>query len=44
MAYVFRKFDIELDPSSPSKLEWRDCFLPEYRGPYLKAIMKPVAA
>ncbi|KAL1989438.1 hypothetical protein VTN49DRAFT_7249 [Thermomyces lanuginosus] len=44
MAYVFRKFDIELDPSSPSKLEWRDCFLPEYRGPHLKAIMKPVAA
>ncbi|KAH1415788.1 hypothetical protein KXX16_008908 [Aspergillus fumigatus] len=29
-AYVFRKFEIEVDPSSPKKLEWRDCFLPEY--------------
>ncbi|KAH3001178.1 hypothetical protein KXW60_008032, partial [Aspergillus fumigatus] len=29
-AHVFRKFEIEVDPSSPKKLEWRDCFLPEY--------------
>ncbi|KAL1989053.1 hypothetical protein VTN96DRAFT_5816 [Rasamsonia emersonii] len=39
-AHVFRKFDIELDPSSPEKLVWRDCFLPEYRGPHLKARLR----
>lgn len=42
-AYVFRKFEIEVDPSSPKKLEWRDCFLPEYRGPHLKAVVSKVA-
>ncbi|CRG84223.1 Trichodiene oxygenase [Talaromyces islandicus] len=43
-AHVFRKFDVEIDPSSPKRLEWRDCFLPEYRGPHLKAIFSKAAA
>ncbi|KIW18531.1 hypothetical protein PV08_02819 [Exophiala spinifera] len=42
-AYVFREFDVEMDPSSPKELRWRDCFLPEYLGPHLKANMTPVA-
>lgn len=55
-AHVYRKFDIEVDPSryvlissgysadfiSPKKLVWRDCFLPEYHGPHLKASLRPV--
>ncbi|KAL1963324.1 hypothetical protein VTN77DRAFT_8445 [Rasamsonia byssochlamydoides] len=41
-AHVFRKFDMEIDPSSPKELEWRDCFLPEYRGPHLKARLTSV--
>ncbi|KAL2819577.1 cytochrome P450 [Aspergillus cavernicola] len=41
--HVFRKFDIEIDASSPKKLEWRDCFLPEYIGPHLRAKMMPVS-
>ncbi|ERF70020.1 hypothetical protein EPUS_03572 [Endocarpon pusillum Z07020] len=41
-AHVYRKFDIEIDPSSPKELVWRDCFLPEYLGPHLKAKMRPV--
>ncbi|KAF4226117.1 hypothetical protein CNMCM6805_005163 [Aspergillus fumigatiaffinis] len=43
-AHVFRKFEIEVDPSSPKKLEWRDCFLPEYRGPHLKVVVTKVVA
>ncbi|QKX57066.1 uncharacterized protein TRUGW13939_04174 [Talaromyces rugulosus] len=43
-AHVFRKFTVEIGPSSPKKLEWRDCFLPEYRGPHLKAILTKAAA
>ncbi|KAL3472255.1 cytochrome P450 [Aspergillus californicus] len=42
--HVFRKFDIQIDPSSPKELEWRDCFLPEYVGPHLRAKMTPVSA
>jgi len=42
--HVFRKFDIELDPSSPKNLVWRDCFLPEYFGPHLRARLTPVQA
>lgn len=38
-SHVFRKFDLQIDPSSPKTLQWRDCFLPEYRGPHLKAIL-----
>jgi hypothetical protein len=29
---------------SPKKLEWRDCFLPEYRGPHLKVVLTKVVA
>ncbi|KAL2784370.1 cytochrome P450 [Aspergillus keveii] len=43
-AHVYRKFDVEVDPSSPKELEWRDCFLPEYVGPHLRAKMRPVSA
>jgi cytochrome P450 len=43
-AHVFRKFDLTVDPSSPKKLEWRDCFLPEYRGPHLKVVLTKVVA
>ncbi|KAF3403033.1 Cytochrome P450 monooxygenase yanH [Talaromyces pinophilus] len=43
-AHVFRKFTVEVGPSSPKKLEWRDCFLPEYRGPHLKAILTKEAS
>ncbi|EED13527.1 cytochrome P450, putative [Talaromyces stipitatus ATCC 10500] len=42
-AYVFRKFELEIDPSSPKELKWRDCFLPEYHGPHLKARLTKVA-
>ncbi|KAL4912990.1 cytochrome P450 [Aspergillus aurantiobrunneus] len=42
--HVFRKFDMEIDPSSPKKLEWRDCFLPDYVGPHLRAKMTPVSS
>lgn len=41
-AHVYRKFDIEIDPSSPKDLVWQDRFLPEYIGPHLKARMTPV--
>ncbi|EFW23057.1 benzoate 4-monooxygenase cytochrome P450 [Coccidioides posadasii str. Silveira] len=43
-AHLYRKFDIEMDPSSPRELQWRDRFLPEYIGPHLKAKITPVAS
>ncbi|KIX08873.1 uncharacterized protein Z518_03530 [Rhinocladiella mackenziei CBS 650.93] len=43
-AHLFRKFHVEIDPSSPKELKWRDCFLPEYIGPHLRAKVSPVAA
>ncbi|EAS30658.3 uncharacterized protein CIMG_06137 [Coccidioides immitis RS] len=43
-AHLYRKFDIEMDPSSPRDLQWRDRFLPEYIGPHLKAKITPVAS
>ncbi|KAL6246705.1 hypothetical protein RBB50_006012 [Rhinocladiella similis] len=41
-AYVYREFNVAIDSSSPKELKWRDCFLPEYLGPHLKANMTPV--
>ncbi|WEW56407.1 hypothetical protein PRK78_001850 [Emydomyces testavorans] len=43
-AHLYRKFDVTIDPSSPSELKWRDRFLPEYLGPHLKAKITPVIA
>lgn len=44
LATVVRKFDFELDPSSPKELVFRDCFLPEFQGPHVKAYLTPAAA
>ncbi|KAL4879870.1 cytochrome P450 [Aspergillus karnatakaensis] len=41
-AHVYRKFDVEMDASSPKELKWKDCFLPDYIGSHLKARLTPV--
>ncbi|CBF78322.1 protein CYP677A1 [Aspergillus nidulans FGSC A4] len=41
-AHVFRKFDLQIDPSSPNELKWKDTFLAHYLGPHLKAKLTPV--
>ncbi|RDW72725.1 cytochrome P450 [Aspergillus mulundensis] len=41
-AHIFRKFDVEIDESSPKELKWKDTFLASYLGPHLKAWMRPV--
>ncbi|KAL4734950.1 cytochrome P450 [Aspergillus similis] len=40
--HVFRKFDLQIDPSSPNELKWKDTFLANYLGPHLKAKLTPV--
>lgn len=44
LAAVVRRFDFKLDSSSPEKLVFRDCFLPEFQGPHVKAYLTPVTA
>lgn len=44
LASVVRRFDFELDESSPRELRFRDCFLPAYEGPRVKAFLTPVAS
>ncbi|QIW97678.1 hypothetical protein AMS68_003196 [Peltaster fructicola] len=43
LAAIVRRFDFELDPSSPDKLVFRDCFLPAFQGPHVKALLTPLA-
>ncbi|PGH08839.1 hypothetical protein AJ79_05843 [Helicocarpus griseus UAMH5409] len=43
-AHVYRRFDLTIHSSSPKALEFRDCFLPDYIGPHLRADLSPVAA
>jgi len=43
-AHVFRRFDLELDPSSPKELTFTEKFLPLFAGGHIKAHMKPVSA
>ncbi|KAL5050939.1 hypothetical protein BDW71DRAFT_215080 [Aspergillus fruticulosus] len=40
--HVFRKFDLQIDSSSPKELKWKDTFLAHYFGPHLKAKLTPV--
>ncbi|KAJ5882937.1 uncharacterized protein N7473_009823 [Penicillium subrubescens] len=35
IAHFYRKFNVELDPSSPTKLDWKDRFVPVYSTPHL---------
>ncbi|KAG2418560.1 hypothetical protein HFD88_001661 [Aspergillus terreus] len=43
MAHFYRKFDVELDPSSPAKLEWKDRFVPVYSSPHLTVRLQKVS-
>ncbi|GES60586.1 putative cytochrome P450 [Aspergillus terreus] len=43
MAHFYRKFDVELDPSSPAKLEWKDRFVPMYSSPHLTVRLQKVS-
>ncbi|KAL4903790.1 hypothetical protein BDW74DRAFT_168672 [Aspergillus multicolor] len=42
-AHVFRKFEIEIEASSPENLVWIDRFMPVYQGPHVKATMRATA-
>ncbi|KAJ6118935.1 hypothetical protein N7471_013555 [Penicillium samsonianum] len=42
-AHVYRKFDLELDKSSPEKLQWKDRFVAVYHVPPARAHFLPVA-
>ncbi|KAL4887213.1 putative cytochrome P450 [Aspergillus karnatakaensis] len=42
-AHVFRKFEIEINASSPESLVWIDRFIPVYQGPHVKATMRAMA-
>jgi len=42
-AHVFRRFDLELDPSSPEELTFTEKFLPLFAGGHVKAYMTPVS-
>lgn len=44
LAAVTRRFDLDLDPSSPAKLRWKDTFLPFFQGPHVRARVTPVAS
>ncbi|SLM39398.1 cytochrome p450 monooxygenase [Lasallia pustulata] len=37
--YIFRKFDMSLDQSSPDELLWREGFVPKFLGNHVKANM-----
>lgn len=43
-AHVFRRFDMEVDPSSPKQLVFRDCFLPFFYGDHVKAKVSPASS
>ncbi|KAF2822403.1 cytochrome P450 monooxygenase-like protein [Ophiobolus disseminans] len=44
LAYVFRKFEMEMADPKPNNLPWRDTFLPWYNGTHLLVNMTPVSA
>lgn len=43
-AHVFRKFDIELESSSPTQLTFIERFLPLFEGTHVKANMTAVSS